>query len=65
MPSTNTSTDELDRISVIEKNRDTDKVKTIQSRPLPQVPGPGGDNTAVTETDNTDNNINTPKLQMR
>ena len=68
--STHTSTDDLDTISVVER-QESDKVKTIQSRPLPQLP-PTTSADHTNNSDNTDNkteteqhNTSTPKLQMR
>ena len=69
--SVNTSTDELDRISVVEKRDQTElgRVKTIQSRPLPQLPPssstPAQESTQTDNTKDTDLNLSLPKLQMR
>ena len=56
--SVNTSGEELDRISVVER-REEDKVKSIQSRPLPQLPPVQSE--AVTQSQERDPQ---PKLQM-
>ena len=66
IPSANTSTDNLDTISVVERQTaetpgtsGRDKVRTLQARPLPELPPTTASQTA-SETDKTSNN---PELE--
>ena len=58
--SVHTSGEELDNISVVER-RDEDRVKNIQSRPLPQLP-PSQEEASLPLTNEREKTL--PKLQM-